>query len=309
MICVIIIQNIFMTQTMVSVDLMGGLGNQAFQIFTALAYAIRTNRKLILPYSDMLTVGIARNTYWDNLFSTLKTFTTINPGCGLSNSDLRDFPTYYEKEFHHEEIPSVDNEKVKLFGYFQSYKYFEMEKEFIFSFLRLHEKQEQTNTEFNELLRDHFHTVSMHFRLGDYKHIQHCHPLMSYEYYEKSFQTIYNKVENAQKTHNKKPIKVLYFCQEEDNEVVSEMIYKLNVKFRDCEFVKVNDNIPDWKQLLIMSCCNDNIIANSTFSWWGAYLNGKPGKMVCYPGRWFGPQLANKDTRDLFPILWTKIDT
>jgi len=56
-----------------------------------------------------------------------------------------------------------------------------------------------------------------------------------------------------------------------------------------------------------MSCCDDNIIANSSFSWWGAYFNDKPNKIVCYPSKWFGHNM-NNDTRDLCPSSWKKIE-
>ena len=53
--------------------------------------------------------------------------------------------------------------------------------------------------------------------------------------------------------------------------------------------------------MLSMSCCEHNIIANSTFSWWGAYFNDKKEKIGCYPGQWFGPKLADKNTKDICP--------
>jgi hypothetical protein len=56
-----------------------------------------------------------------------------------------------------------------------------------------------------------------------------------------------------------------------------------------------------------MSSCKHNIIANSTFSWWGAYLNENNDKIVCYPSLWFGNELQNKDTCDLFLDNWKKI--
>ena len=55
-----------------------------------------------------------------------------------------------------------------------------------------------------------------------------------------------------------------------------------------------------------MSSCNHNIIANSSFSWWGAYSNSNSEKIVCYPSVWFGPQ-CNNSTQDLFPENWNKI--
>jgi hypothetical protein len=59
--------------------------------------------------------------------------------------------------------------------------------------------------------------------------------------------------------------------------------------------------------MLIMSHCKHNIIANSTFSWWGAYFNQHKENKVYYPSLWFGPELAFKKTYDLFPPEWNKI--
>jgi hypothetical protein len=103
---------------------------------------------------------------------------------------------------------------------------------------------------------------------------------------------------------------VLIFNQACDNTAVLEHMRELKADpafAKRCRFYKVPDMFEDWKQLLLMSVCDHNIIANSTFSWWGAYFNQNPGKMVCYPSAWFGPAL-NHDTRDLFPAGWVKIN-
>jgi hypothetical protein len=71
-------------------------------------------------------------------------------------------------------------------------------------------------------------------------------------------------------------------------------------------FEKGTKQLSDWEQLLFMSCCNHNIIANSTFSWWAAYFNSWEDKIVCYPSVWFGPS-ANHNTMDLCPESWNKI--
>jgi hypothetical protein len=280
--------------------LMGGLGNQLFQMFTTIAYGIRYSKKIIFSYTPTLTTGTIRSTYWEDFLQSLKPFTTFNPKHGFTNEMLLEFPHFRENGFEFNDIPYFNNPQVMLYGYYQSYKYFENEKDSIFSLIRLRKQQENIKEEFPVLDTDDIHQISMHFRLGDYKHIQECHPLMPYEYYEKSLDTILQQ-------RNQDKYIVFYFCQLEDNEVVSTIIEKLKSRFTNIDFMKMDDSIEDWKQLLIMSCCNDNIIANSTFSWWGAYFNDKSDKIVCYPTLWFGPRMPN-NTVDLFPPSWTKID-
>jgi hypothetical protein len=82
----------------------------------------------------------------------------------------------------------------------------------------------------------------------------------------------------------------------------------LEVNFSLFKFERGNKELSDWEQMLLMSCCHHNIIANSSFSWWSAYFNFWEDKIVCYPSVWFG-QLANNDTRDLCPSTFVKIDT
>ena len=61
--------------------------------------------------------------------------------------------------------------------------------------------------------------------------------------------------------------------------------------------------------MLLMSCCDANIIANSSFSWWGAYFNNKQKKVICYPNIWFGRAQGKNDISDLIPSTWKKINT
>jgi len=284
-------------QETISCYLMGGLGNQLFQIFSTIAYGHRFNRQVIFPYSDVLTVGINRPTYWETLLNPLKNYTTFNTNYGYDNNDLLRFPVYREPFHHYNAIPVVTDQKLILYGYYQSYKYFDNEKERIFSLIGLENQQEQIRKEFSDYFNKDYDTISMHFRLGDYKEKQDYHPIMPYEYYENA---IFNILLYRKYT---KPYRVLYFCEKEDNSIVTLHIDRLKIKYDAVQFIKVDDAIEDWKQLVIMSCCNNNIIANSSFSWWGGYFNLNPDKIVCYPKLWFGPK-ANNDVSDMFPITW-----
>ena len=72
------------------------------------------------------------------------------------------------------------------------------------------------------------------------------------------------------------------------------------IDFRACD-----TDIEDWKQMLLMSNCSHNILANSTFSWWGAYLNTKTDQIVIYPKKWVGFTII---TDDLFPKNWLMVN-
>jgi len=286
--------------SIVSVYLMGGLGNQLFQIFAALAYGIRFKRKVVLPYSEVLTTGIARNTYWDSFLASLKIITTYNNKNGYTNHDFNRFVQYRESGHHYSEIVNVPNKEILLFGYFQSPLYFDNEKTAIFSIIQLEDSKRNIRELYPQYTIDN--SISMHFRLGDYKQKQDYHPILPHKYYHDSLSHII-------RTGGYMGITVFYFCEKEDNEEVSVTIRELTKDFPEVTFVKVDDTIDDWKQILIMSNCHHNIIANSSFSWWGAYFNNNPGKIVCYPSLWFGPAASKNNTSTMFPMDWKCIST
>ena len=74
-------------------------------------------------------------------------------------------------------------------------------------------------------------------------------------------------------------------------------------------FIYIDTNIPDYEQMFIMSNCKNNIIANSTFSWWGAYFNVNQNPIICYPSVWHRHKLAHIDTSGLQHPKWVKIES
>jgi hypothetical protein len=224
------------------------------------------------------------------------------------------FPRYYEPHFHYSAIP-VFGKNYFLHGYFQSYKYFDQEKKSIFKMMRLEDNQNLVKSEFSHyfLTEKQEILISMHFRLGDYKMLPNHHPVLPIEYYRKSIEYLFLKLPD---TH----LRILYCCEEDDNSFVLQNIQYLKdcfegvsyaYKYKDMlEFVKVSDNICDWKQMIIMSLCKHHIIANSTFSWWSAYMHHEEEKekIVCYPSIWFGNNLKQNIVNDMYPTTWTRID-
>jgi hypothetical protein len=283
---------------------MGGLGNQLFQIFTVISYAIKykQNFKFINVESLGSNGSTKRQTYWKNFLFKLSGF--------LFDQYPHFEIVYNEQGFYYNEIPSGylrdvnKNMNVLISGYFQSYKYFQENYDVI---LRILGVMDQRMDLLDEISIKKFHTIdfieksiSMHFRLGDYKNLPDYHPIMSYEYYKNALQFIIDKLDYVPN--------VLYFCEDEDLARVNETIQLLKNDFPVIEFERATNKLDDWQQMLLMCCCQHNIIANSSFSWWGAYLNTNKDKIVCYPSVWFGPRMSDIDVRDLFPNDWVKIE-
>ena len=286
---------------MITCYLLGGLGNQLFQICNVLSYSIESGNQPAFADSSY-TVGMTRRTtYWKTFFLYLRIYVFPNI--------FSYFPILREKGFTYNELP-IDKDKSNLIlaGYFQSYKYFEKHKTEIFKTIRLDQQREEVKkrmqTDFN-----FDNTISVHFRIGDYKLIQDKHPILTKKYYA-------NAIHHILMNLTKKPVNmnILYFCEERDLFYVETMINELKEDFKEFKeynelsFIPINPIFKDYEQMLLMSCCRYNIIANSTFSWWGAYFNSNQHKIICYPSQWFGPNLPHS-TEDLFPEDWTKILT
>ena len=286
---------------MITCNVMGGLGNQLFQIFASMAYALEHNIKIVFPYEYKI---MARHTYWETFLNELKFFTTNNENHGLSNYDISLFPRYIERTPKYTPFPNFGQYNVFLSGYFQSYKYFQSSRTTLFKMIRLDKKKEMVKQKYPHLFAgDDMDFISIHFRMGDYKDKRIYHPVMNYEYFENALRYI---MENKTKTTK---TRALYFCENEDNAYVGQKIGLLHAKYPDIEFVKVDDGIEDYEQLLIMSCLNHYIIPNSTFSWWGAYFNESNDKIVCYPSVWFGEAYEHThDSSDLIPPEWVQIE-
>lgn len=281
---------------MITCYLMGGLGNQLFQIFTTVHYAIKHRMQFKFHNVEHLGGGpntTLRHTYWKSLLDRFKPFLLYELPENMVTLRERGF------EFNEIIIEPHKGDDIILFGYFQSYKYFEKSFPMICKILNLVSKKDEA-CEFAGLSCDFYQTTSsLHFRMGDYKKLTDFHPIMSIQYYEKAIRYIMNCDESISN--------ILFFCEDDDYEDVMEKVNELKQKFPTLNFLRGKHTLDDWQQMLIMSLCKHNIIANSSFSWWGAYFNENPEKIVCYPSLWFGEKAVGKNTKDLFPSSWKKI--
>lgn len=266
---------------MLTCHLMGGLGNQLFQIYATIAYAIKSRH--VFTFLHVNEVG-KRPVYWDSLFVQLRPFLT---------NTLPKTIVVRENNFMFNDL-IIPKEHSILVGYFQSYKYFQEHAYTIHRMLKIEPLKDQL-CERMGVNREYFsRIISMHFRLGDYKNLPDYHPIATTMYYTQAL------------THFSGDYTVLYFCENEDIHDVLDTISALRIIYPSFVFERGGADLTDWEQLLLMSCCSHNIIANSTFSWWAAYLNTNTSKQVTYPDVWFGPQ-AGHDTSDLCPPEWLKI--
>lgn len=167
--------------------------------------------------------------------------------------------------FHYSHIKFEEDKNYYLNGYWQSEKFFESFKDEILSSFNWPELKDY----------DFENSCSIHIRRGDYLNLKHIHTAQTLEYYEKALELINPKGN------------VFIFSDDID-------WCEQNLNFKNQVFMRGNSNIED---LRYISLCSNNIMANSSFSWWGAYLNNNPNKIVICPKNWFGNGTNDKDMK------------
>jgi len=282
---------------MITCRLTGGLGNQLFQIFALIAFGLRTNRPFILPAKKR--EGDGRATYWNTFLSALEHYT--NSDQLITDQQLEAFPAF---ECGHGYTPIESPfRNVCLSGFFQGFRYFKTEYSRIYEMIDI----DRLKTQVGDIPRptNDGTTVSLHYRIGDYADKQCYHPVLKREYYEGAVRHILQSVPHTN-------IRFYVFYEESDRARVDECIRGLSDMFVGIDFWMM-DPVEDWKHLLMMSKCDHHIIANSTFSWWGAVFSRNRideysrDKVVCYPSVWYGHQLYYIQVEDLFPQNWVSI--
>ena len=285
---------------MIITKIIGGLGNQLFQYAAGrcLAYLNDTQFKLdVTGFTDYKLRNFDLQALHASCqFASEEEIGSLLPSHNLEKALQYLFPkksrTYYrEKYFHFDENMLKFGKNVYLKGYFQSEKYFLPIKNIIRKEFTFKDEIIERVKEFSDVIRS-TNSVSVHIRHGDLKSdpaAAERHGVMPLSYYQKCIEIIRSKISNPH----------FYFFSDDINWA------RENFKEQDMSFVSGEISKTHFEDLYLMSQCGNNIIANSSFSWWGAWLNNNPNKIIIAPNKWFnsGPQ----DTQDLLPEEWIKI--
>lgn len=196
-----------------------------------------------------------------------------------------------ERSFTYDPEVLKSPDGVMLDGYFQSEKYFRDIENLIRNDFTFKKNLTGRNKEVADRIRNSS-SISLHIRRGDYvadKSTNAFHGAASLDYYVQGVKYLKNKVTSPR-----------YFVFSDDISWAKD-----NLKLPDATFIDWNVGGNDYIDMQLMSMCQHNIVANSSFSWWGAWLNANPRKIVIAPKRWFADKSMN--TKDLLPSSWIKL--
>ena len=247
---------------MIVVRLMGGLGNQLFQWAYGKSLSIRYGHELYLDVSFL-------NSEYEGITKrefSLDKLGIEDPSCIFEESGLTVVTD--ESPFSHRHGQSY-----LIQGYFQNERYFMDIAGYVRNAIRPDASLRQT---FGISRRD----VSMHIRRTDYLSSNGAHPVQDLSYYEEAVSLLGDYE------------RILVFSDDAE-------WCERSLMFDRAFLVRGKDDVEDMQ---LMSLCGDNIIANSSFSWWSAWLNENRSKKVIYPKRWFGSGMSDIPCRD-----WTGI--
>ena len=254
--------------------LMGGLGNQMFQIAKAKTEGLKNNVEVVFrPISFIPMEGNQPTKYINNVFRNIKFDNITDQLLRIS-----------EPSWSYNQIDPLYYTSIEYYGYYQSSKnfgnfkneikdLFQPTKEFINKIKNLYPSVFEQNS------------ISIHIRRGDYTTVSDILPVIDKSYINKSLSLI----------KDKGPI----FIFSNDKDWAKE-----NLKYENSIVV---DNLEDYEELWMISLCKNNIMSNSSFSWWGSYLNNN-NNQVYVPSIWFGPN-GEKNYQDIYESNWNIITT
>lgn len=252
---------------------MGGLGNQMFQISKAYAEGLKNNIPVSFRSKSFIPMeGNQPSKYKSNIFKKIKFNDNISPTVRINEKTW----SYYETNY-------IYDQPTEFYGYFQSSKNFlEFKKEIQEMFLPTEEFINKIKKIYPKIFDKN--STSIHVRRGDYLIISEILPVLDKTYFDYSV----NRIDYSH-----------LFIFSNDKEWA-----KTNLKYKNSTIV---EGLTDYEELWLMSLCNHNIMSNSSFSWWGSYLNINQDKKVFCPSVWFGPK-GEKNYQDVYEDDWIKIN-
>lgn len=280
----------------------GGLGNQLFQYAAAKSLAIHKKKEMVIDVSCFFEniEGVTKRAYeLDSLNVNSRIATEVELATAKRHSFVRKIRNklmpYYRRQYYYEPHFHFDSNFLKaysstiLIGYWQSENYFKGISDIIRSEF---EFKKTPGLKTQEVLKQISETnsVSLHIRRGDYinnPETLRMHGICGIDYYDKCINLMKAKVPSMQ----------LFIFSDDIQWVKENLVLPYNAIFVDHN---TGDNANE--DLYLMSHCKHNVIANSSFSWWGAWLNNNNKKIVMAPSKWFNEFKA--DTKDLYPADW-----
>lgn len=289
-------------------ELYGGLGNQMFQYAAGRTLSHRLQVPLKLDLSKFQDYKL--RSYKLNHFNIREDIATTEdleafsiPEKGLPNLLFRaknfilsrhQKKIFIEKGGYDEDFHRILS-RCWLKGYWQSVKYFKPIEKLIRREFRLHENPDPLNREFLEDIKQK-HSVSVHVRRGDYvkNPVTHeVHGFLGKSYYDKAIQYFESRIQSP-----------VFFVFSDDIEWARNHLESDHPMI----FVDHNGEEKDYEDLRLMWNCKHHIIANSSFSWWGAWLNNDPKKEVVAPKQWFSEkEMKRRENIEIVPPEWVRL--
>lgn len=292
---------------MVVSHILGGIGNQMFQYAAGRALSLANSQKLLLDLSDFSDYRLHHGFELSRVFNVIAERAEVSTMRQLLGwranrlvkkvlrrpqfSGLRGKKFVVEPHFNYWSDFFNLNDDCYLFGYWQSERYFKLFESVIRRDFTFREPLAGRNSEL-ALEIANTQSISLHVRRGDYVSDSKTGKIMevcSSDYYHKAIGYIAERVERP-----------VFYVFSDDMEWVRQ---NLTVEF-PYVYVDHNRQAESYRDMQLMSLCKHHVIANSTFSWWGAWLNPSPEKLVVAPRSWF---CNGNDDRDLIPNEWIRL--
>ena len=291
---------------MVVVKLQGGLGNQMFQYAAARSLSMRLNTEMYFDLSWFSNIPSSDTKRWYELDCfdidiksiDITKYNVISKGLGRSAKIKQYLKAANRKVLWSFESPdqkyldefSSLNGNIYLDGWFTSEKYFMSIRDQLLKDFKYKQKMSPENKKIIDKILS-TNSVSLHVRRGDYisnKGASKWHGTSNIEYYKDAIDLAESKIVNP----------IFYIFSDDISWC------KKNIKIQT-EHHYIEGNKKGADDMRLMMQCKNNIIANSTFSWWGAWLNNDVNKLVIAPKKWL--EDSSVDTSDIIPEGWIRI--